>query len=822
MKTRSNSYSFLANFWSRITRSKVFMILFVALFFRLCLSFFGTLEIDFNTFVAWSQRLVNLPFPDFYKAWSDYLPGYLYFLFILGKIKNALPFLPNEILYKLPAIFADLISGFLLYRIIKSLKGEKIAFWALFFYLFNPAIFANSSLWGQVDSLTILFSLLSLYFFSRDLYLSAIFLSIGTAVKIQAALTVIPLLFLFWQKKVPFRKFVFYVLTSFLVFVISFLPFLPFGKTLNEFSVFVIERIKQTLGQYPYTSVNAFNFWGLSGFWKPDLNIFPSLFAFLILFLVSFFSFLKFKKTKGGEYLILALVFGVSFLFFPRMHERHLLPVFAPLLISASIYSNLFLVYVPFSFIYSLNLYYSFIWITQDFREVFSPFLIKAIIFLELSLFIFWVKDLFSKKKESLSFWLEKIKKTSRSRSGFRKLFTKVELSNKAINIFISLILVFSFVSRLFYLGNPPKEYFDEVYHAFTARLMMHGEPKAWEWWNPHPKGYAYEWSHPPLAKIGMQLGMLIFGENSFGWRAPAALLGTLSIFLVYLIAKEIFDDKIAALFSALALSLDGLFLVMSRIGMNDIYLVFFSLLAIYLFLKDKLFFSSLAFGLALSSKWSAVWVVPILFSAFFAFGKKFKVSYLWFLVLPPLVYIASYTQMFLTGHNFDIFIGVQKQMWWYHTGLKATHPYTSSWWSWPLLLRPIWLYTNSFADNKVANIYAFGNPLVFWFGLFSVFLTLYYAYLLRNKKLSWLVFSYLVFFVPWAVSPRIMFFYHYLPSIPFLAISIGFILRKNMKLVLPFLAFSLVLFLYFYPHLIGLSVPKWLDDSYYWFDSWR
>jgi dolichyl-phosphate-mannose--protein O-mannosyl transferase len=177
---------------------------------------------------------------------------------------------------------------------------------------------------------------------------------------------------------------------------------------------------------------------------------------------------------------------------------------------------------------------------------------------------------------------------------------------------------------------------------------------------------------------------------------------------------------------------------------------------------------------------------------------------------------------MFLMGHNFEIFIGVQKQMWWYHTGLKATHPYTSPWWSWPLLLRPIYLYTSEEIGGTVARIYAFGNPAIFWFGLISMLFSFVYSLIERNKRLSLVVFSYLVFFVTWAASPRIMFIYHYLPSIPFLAIGTGYILNRFPKFILPFFTLALVLFIYFYPHWAGLKIPISLDTSYYWFESWR
>jgi len=105
---------------------------------------------------------------------------------------------------------------------------------------------------------------------------------------------------------------------------------------------------------------------------------------------------------------------------------------------------------------------------------------------------------------------------------------------------------------------------------------------------------------------------------------------------------------------------------------------------------------------------------------------------------------------------------------------------------------------------------------------LTSVILSFIYSFVERNKKLALVVFSYLIFFVPWAASPRIMFFYHYLPSLPFLSIATAYVLRRNMKIIPYFLTIAFILFIYFYPHWAGIKIPLWLDTSYYWFSSWR
>ncbi len=780
---------------------------------RIFLSFFGTLELDQNTFIAWSERIFEVGFRQFYATWSDYLPGYLYVLWVLRFIGGFVP-LANEVLYKLPAIFADLATGYIIYKIVKKAKGEKWALLTTSLYVFNPAVLANSTLWGQVDSLTALFSLLAVYLIEKNIFLSSLSLAVGTVIK-PSAIFVVPVIFLLLLKKRKYQLFFSYFLFFTIFFVASFLPFWTRGSLPD----FILERVGVTLGQYPYTSVNAFNFWGIFGMWKRD-NVgllqqrFLGYLLTALLFLVALRIMGFVKKIVWGinRYLLTSLIFSITFLFLTRMHERHMLPVLSPLIISSSYYPFLLVPYFGFSLIYVLNLIYSFVWITKDFKSIFSDTFIS---FLGVLNTLFLVSVILGYKTKVGAIKVGKLLER-------KVLFEDWKISRKVSRLLILGIVAFALSTRILSLSRPESEYFDEVYHAFTARRMLHGDPKAWEWWNVSPEGFAYEWTHPPLAKEGMVLGMVIFGENSFGWRVPGAILGTVSIYLVYLIAKEMFRDDLVGVFAAGAFALDGLPLVMSRIGMNDAYFLFFMLTSFYLFLKGKDFGSALTLGLAASSKWTFIWFLPLLGVTFLIYRRKFKQSLLWFFVIPLLVYLATYIPMFLTGHGWEIFIGVQKQMWWYHTQLKATHPYTSPWWSWPFLLRPIWLYTASTGDKLITNIYAMGNPSVFWVGTIAVGYVLYLTLKTYGRRLGLTTFSYFIFFVPWAISPRIMFLYHYLPSIPFMAIAIGILLRKNRILVLPFFAISLILFVYFYPHWTGIQIPTSLDKSYYWFSNWR
>ncbi len=784
---------------------KIILLLFAGLIFRLILSPFGTLSLDQNTFIAWSNILVEGGFKNFYNGWSDYLPGYLYVLRILGGLGRL--GIPVTILYKLPAIFSDLATGYLIYLIVKQIKNTKTAIFAASIYVFNPAIIANSTLWGQVDSLTALFGLLAVYLANINPVFSAVSLAIGTMIKPQAALASLVILFIWWRDKIQIKKIVIYLLIAGAVFALGFLPF----TTINNLFAFIGERLTVTMTQYKYTSVNAFNFWGLWGFWLADQG--EHLFGWVVTLGLSLMSALRLRKVKSGEYLLLTIVFLIGFLFLTRLHERHALPILAPLAVSISLFPSLIFGYVLLSFVYLTNLYYAYVWISENFKEIFTRAETIILILINILSLITIIFVTFFQRN-----FLSKLRLPSKVKAiKLPDLVTK----NRALLV-LSGILFFASLSRFLFLSLPKNEYFDEVYHAFTARTLFHNDPKAWEWWNPNPEGFAYEWTHPPLAKEAMVVGMSIIGENALGWRTPAALLGVICVLLIYLITKKLFDRRDIALLSAGVFALEGLPLVMSRIGMNDTYFLFGILMSFYLFLVNQNLFSSIFLGLAAASKWSTMWFLPILFVSHFLLKKKFRINYLWFVVIPTVIYLASYIPFFASGHTIEQFIELQKQMWWYHTRLVAEHGYSSPWWSWPILLRPIWLYVDRPAGDLVANIYAMGNPIIFWFGFASILMTAYYALIERSKKLFLIVFGYFVFFVPWALSPRIMFLYHFLPSVPFMAMASGVVLRRNTKFIIPVFVTAIIVFLYFYPHWTGIPVPQVLDDSYYWFPSWR
>ena len=121
------------------------------------------------------------------------------------------------------------------------------------------------------------------------------------------------------------------------------------------------------------------------------------------------------------------------------MHERHLLPIFAPLAIAAIENPLLLIPYAGLSLIYSANLFYSFRWITGDFVQVFPDFFFKLFSILNMGFVIFIFFTLSKKLKTT---WQEFLKPVDRfldakSRSVSKVMLPKVRLSEKTARIIL-------------------------------------------------------------------------------------------------------------------------------------------------------------------------------------------------------------------------------------------------------------------------------------------------------------------------------------------------------------------------------------------------
>ena len=416
--------------------------------------------------------------------------------------------------------------------------------------------------------------------------------------------------------------------------------------------------------------------------------------------------------------------------------------------------------------------------------------------------------------------------------------------------LILAIITIFAAVVRLFRINEPARYYFDEVYHVVTARAFAQNNPAAYDpFASPPEEGTAYDWLHPPFAKLIQASSIKLLGDKPVAWRLPSAIFGTALILATAILATVMFGKK-AGVFAGLVLAFENLTLVMSRITMNDIFIAFFSVCAfIFAALYSKkqkfiwIFLASVSLGLAIASKWTGVYALIIVL-AFIFFetlrNKKSLIPLLTIAIVPFFIYLASYGQFWLQGHSARQFIDLHKQIWWYQNRSDLQHPYGTtalfctpkgldgpkSWCPWILDIKGVYFSFETYGP-KNGYIYALGNPLIFWTGLIAISYLIGKLISERNGKLSLILMGYFIFWVPWIFSPRLLFLYHYLPSLPFLAIALGVFLKDIWETKYKFLTVLAILifaaaFFYFYPITSGFPINPQVLEKIMWLETWR
>lgn len=410
--------------------------------------------------------------------------------------------------------------------------------------------------------------------------------------------------------------------------------------------------------------------------------------------------------------------------------------------------------------------------------------------------------------------------------------------------------------------------YFDEIYHARTAYEYTQGL-------------YSYENTHPPLGKIFISIGISLFGMNPFGWRIMGTLFGILMIPCIYIFAKKLLKKTWLATFVCLLFSFDFMHFSQTRIATIDVFVTFFIILMYYFMYQyvTKSFYdtslkktliplglSGIMMGLGVASKWTGAYagvgLAIIFFYTLYRRYKEYKYALLdkdgetngikhkfiiehfkeytiktllfcivFFVIIPLIIYTLSYIP-FVDSQGRGLFsrmIQNQISMFNYHSHVDATHPFSSMWYEWPVITRPIWYYSGSVSDTLAEGISSFGNPLVWWVGIFAFLYMVYLVIKKRDKKAMFLSVAYLAQYVPWIFVTRVIFIYHYFPSVPFVALMIGYaiydIVKKKPKFkyaAFVYVAAAVGLFIMFYPVLSGQPVNRdYVSIFLRWFDSW-
>ena len=412
----------------------------------------------------------------------------------------------------------------------------------------------------------------------------------------------------------------------------------------------------------------------------------------------------------------------------------------------------------------------------------------------------------------------------------------------------ITIITAFGLLLRLWNLNKPKGYIFDEIYYAKNANSLITNGVEL------NSTNQAEFVVHPPLGKWLIGLGIKLFGNNEFGWRISAAMIGTASIVLIYLIALKLFDSIFLASLASAFLALDGLNLVMSRVALLDIFLMFFVLLAAYFLLSNQYWLSAIAIGAATGVKWSGAYLIPIflLISINFVRSgliKQLVIRLTQFILTPILIYLITWLGWIVTNKGWDrnwaanqsdSFIpDVMRNLWHYHseilnfhTGLNDEHSYSANPWSWLILGRPTSFYYQTpagcGATSCAQEILAIGTPLLWWAATISLAVTIGFWLKQRDQISSFILTGVVVTYLPWFFfQNRTMFSFYAVTISPFLILALVYMISKLMQsgvkrvFIYIFVFLIFMNFLYFLPIFTGLEIPyaAWLNRM--WLPSW-
>lgn len=414
-------------------------------------------------------------------------------------------------------------------------------------------------------------------------------------------------------------------------------------------------------------------------------------------------------------------------------------------------------------------------------------------------------------------------------------------------------IALVSFGLRFWNLDGTADIVFDEVYYPKFAQNYLNNEP--------------FFDAHPPLAKYVIALGIQIFGYAPFGYRFMTALAGSLVTLVTYEFIWQLSDRRGWAWLTGWFVAMDGLLLVESRFGLINIYILLFGMfsqLCMVLALKrsrQRWFWAivtGLMLGASVSVKWTGLaYIVGLVAIAGYAWSRYRQTLNaaqiaIGLIILPIAFYFIDWIPHLMINPERDIW-ELHRQILGFHQNLgvgktEPIHPYCSPWWSWVLLIRPIAYFFEMRPNSMVEFVHAMGNPFLYW--LSAIALLICFAFVIVSKfrfppkilneihpkeraTLFWFAFyvtaSFLAHWLPWSLSKRCIFLYHYMPASVYafaaLALMVSLMWRSPLGNIRNFgtgiWAIVAIAFIFWLPIYIGLPISSGYMPVLMWLRSW-
>lgn len=386
-----------------------------------------------------------------------------------------------------------------------------------------------------------------------------------------------------------------------------------------------------------------------------------------------------------------------------------------------------------------------------------------------------------------------------------------------ALKTRLGLILVaFGLFTRLSFLTHPPQVIFDEVHFGkFVTAYSATGQ--------------RFFDIHPPLAKLLIAASVKLAGYKGgqeflkigepfekappFAFRLVPALDGAALPLVIFIFVLQLGGSLAAAFLVGFAVAFDNSLILQSRVISLDGVLLISEIGALSACLaalkasgRNRILYSILCgilCGLAFGTKFTGLIAPCLVFLVVAADAYRKKKFAGWLPAAQQLtlvgisaaaIYLLGWVIHFhlltlpgsgdafyrVNGNFFQDLSTAHTAMLAKNFGLSATHPDASSWWSWPLMLKPIFYWIGG-----GTSLYLLGNPAVWW-PTFILLVALLVnvgltritnlrapdAYSLSDRKLWLPLVGYALSFGPLIGVPRVLFLYHYFTPLLFSLIA--------------------------------------------------
>ena len=268
-------------------------------------------SVDVGCFTSWGQTMASTGPGLFYQTTSfcDYPPLYMYVLGLNAKTVQLLSAnaAGSRIIYRIIPNLCDLTACWMLYETAR--KQDKIhpryALAIAAFFSLNPATILNSAAWGQMDSVLCLMLMATALFVTRKQWTAALTVYVAAVLVKPQALMLGPLglccfLLVFAKEKENRKRMILACGISLAALAICVIPF-----SVSQPADWLITLYADTLGSYPYATVNTANFAYLTGGnWVSTERTAGILPCLLLALAGILFGFWRYKQNKGKKSLI--------------------------------------------------------------------------------------------------------------------------------------------------------------------------------------------------------------------------------------------------------------------------------------------------------------------------------------------------------------------------------------------------------------------------------------------------------------------------------------------------------------------------------------